>query len=71
VFQILTIENWGDIMNAMIRSSVGPWVSMIYLVSWIFIGNFSLLNLFLAILLDGFTGDELEEEEEDDDKKKV
>lgn len=28
--------------------------------SWIFIGNFSLLNLFLAILLDGFTSDEAE-----------
>lgn len=31
---------------------------MLYLVSWIFIGNLSLLNLFLAILLDGFTNDD-------------
>jgi hypothetical protein len=28
--------------------------------TWIFIGNLSLLNLFLAILLDGFTSDEAE-----------
>lgn len=32
-----------------------------YYVSWIFIGNFILLNLFLAILLDGF----LTEDDED------
>ncbi len=37
------------------RSSVGIFLSVIYLVSWIFLGNFMLLNLFLAILLDSFT----------------
>jgi hypothetical protein len=35
----------------------------IYYISWIFVGNFILLNLFLAILLDSF----LEEDEEEDD----
>lgn len=30
--------------------------------SWIFVGNFSLLNLFLAILLDGFTSDNAEQD---------
>lgn len=35
-------------------------ITIIYLISWIFIGNLSLLNLFLAILLDGFTNDEAE-----------
>lgn len=34
---------------------------VVYYVSWIFIGNFILLNLFLAILLDGF----LTEDDED------
>ena len=34
----------------------------IYFISWIFLGNFILLNLFLAILLDSF----LEEGEEED-----
>lgn len=33
-----------------------------YFISWIFLGNFILLNLFLAILLDSF----LEEGEEED-----
>jgi len=39
--------------NAM-RSDAGQVVSSIYFVSWIFIGNFILLNLFIAILLDSF-----------------
>lgn len=33
-------------------------MTLLYLVSWIFIGNLSLLNLFLAILLDGFTNED-------------
>lgn len=54
VFQILTLENWTDILYNCIRSDVNPFLSIFYLVSWIFIGNFIFLNLFLAILLDGF-----------------
>ena len=38
---------------------------MIYLVAWIVLGNYSLLNLFLAVLLDGFESDDVGEEEED------
>ena len=30
----------------------------IYYITWIFIGNFILLNLFLAILIDSFTAEE-------------
>ena len=32
----------------------------IYYISWIFIGNFILLNLFLAILIDGFAAEDAE-----------
>jgi hypothetical protein len=35
------------------------------LISWIFIGNLSLLNLFLAILLDGFTSKEANDDFEE------
>jgi len=31
----------------------------LYYISWVFLGNFMLLNLFLAILLDSFTNEEL------------
>ena len=40
-------------------------VIAVYLISWIFIGNFILLNLFLAILLDSFLAEEEEEEAEE------
>ena len=43
------------------RGEVGPWVPAIFYITWIFIGNFILLNLFLAILLDSFL-------DEDDDE---
>lgn len=52
VFQLLTLENWQLVLFSGIRS-FGAW-SVFYFLSWIFIGNFVLLNLFLAILLDSF-----------------
>ena len=47
------------------RGEMGKWVPAAFFVIWIFIGNFILLNLFLAILLDAFLveDDELEESE--------
>jgi hypothetical protein len=36
------------------RSDAGEF-SALFFISWIFIGNFALLNLFLAILLDQFS----------------
>ena len=55
VFQVLTIENWNDILLLAYRTDVNIFLTALYLISWIFIGNFVFLNLFLAILLDGFT----------------
>lgn len=37
------------------RSEINKFLSTIYLITWIFIGNYVFLNLFLAILIDGFT----------------
>jgi hypothetical protein len=36
------------------RSEVASVLTVIYIVSWIFLGNYVLLNLFLATLFDGF-----------------
>ncbi|CDW88937.1 cation channel family protein [Stylonychia lemnae] len=64
VFQLLTMENWSYILyDTLYYSDLNQVVIIIYFVSWIFIGNFILLNLFLAILLDSFL---VEEEEEDE-----
>ncbi len=66
VFQVLTMENWQFILYDSMRSDVGAPISAIYLISWVFLGNFMLLNLFLAILLDSFTTND----DPEDDKKK-
>ncbi len=50
-------------------SDVNKGISVIYFVSCIFIGNFMLLNLFLAILLDSFTT--VDEEDHDTPEKKA
>jgi hypothetical protein len=49
VFQLLTVEDWTNGIRA-----IGPLAISYYLV-WLVLGNFMLLNLFLAILLNGFS----------------
>jgi hypothetical protein len=65
-FQLLTIENWNTNLFYLMKSSLNPFITCIYVISWIFMGNYILLNLFLAILLDGFTSDEVNQPEVDD-----
>ena len=63
VFQVLTLSNYSKVLYSVMRSSAGPW-SALYIFIWVIIGNFILLNLFIAILLDSFM-QENEDEEED------
>jgi len=56
------MENWNDILYATLRSDANKGLSILYLISWIFIGNYVLLNLFLAILLDGFEDSDVNED---------
>ena len=53
----MTMENWQDILfiQILVKDQVPKILTIIYLVSWIFMGNYVLLNLLLAILIDGFT----------------
>ncbi|CAI2366067.1 unnamed protein product [Moneuplotes crassus] len=69
VFQLLTMENWNSILYSTMDQS--GWTAAIYLISWIFIGNFVLLNLFLAILLDSFVEEDEEEKKEMEEKNKM
>ena len=52
------MENWQSVLFASMRAARGSMiyktVTALYYISWIFIGNFILLNLFLAILIDSF-----------------
>ena len=49
IFQVLTGENWNSVMYIIINNY--GFGSSLYFVSLIVFGNFMLLNLFLAILL--------------------
>jgi len=53
-FQILTMENWFNILYSAMRTSMGN-ASALYFIVWVFFGNYTLLNLFVAILLDSFS----------------
>ncbi|OMJ73663.1 hypothetical protein SteCoe_27598 [Stentor coeruleus] len=50
-FQVLSTENWNDVLTSTLRSTLGVGSSL-FLIIWLILGNFILLNLFLAILLD-------------------
>ena len=54
IWQVLTMDNWTEIYHNAMRTSLGKF-SVFYFIVWIILGNFILLNLFLAILLDSFT----------------
>ncbi|CAD8053314.1 unnamed protein product [Paramecium primaurelia] len=61
VFQVLTLENWNSILYELLQQPVSWIITMIYLIAWIFIGSYVLLNLFLASLLDQFEAEYLRE----------
>ncbi len=51
-----------------LNASTNKILTIVYLYLWIFAGNFVLLNLFLAVLLDGFSSNnEMEDEEVKDE----
>jgi hypothetical protein len=54
VFTVLTLENWNSVLLNCLRSEANSAISVLYLVAWIFIGNYIFINLFLSILLEGF-----------------
>ena len=62
IFQILTGENWNEVMYDGMRH-VSSW-TCIYFVVLVVLGNYIILNLFLAILLDNFAAGDNEEGEE-------
>jgi len=67
VFQILAGENWPAIMYDCVRAQ--GIVAVLYFIIWVVMGQFILLNLFLAVLMDNFDkiGGQKEKEETDDD----
>ncbi|KAE9001800.1 Sodium channel protein type 5 subunit alpha [Phytophthora rubi] len=70
VFQIITGENWNNIMYFAILGN--GMFSCVYFISLVILGDFVLMNLFLALLLDNF-GDKDEEQvqEKQEETKKL
>ena len=66
VFQVLSGENWNDVLWAGMKASGAP--AAMYFLALNIGGGFIILNLFLAILLARFEGpdNDVEEEEEED-----
>ena len=66
MFQVLTQENWPTLLYAALRDGFQPLVAL-YFVSFTFIGNHILLNLFVAIMLDAFVDISTQQDAIDDD----
>ena len=56
-------------MRASQNNMLFKTITAIYYISWIFIGNFILLNLFLAILIDSFGEVETQVEDEESSRR--
>jgi voltage-dependent calcium channel L type alpha-1D len=54
IFQMLTGENWNEVMFSSITST-GNYFIVVYFILVVIIGNFLVLNLFLAIMLSDFS----------------
>ena len=65
VFQLVTTENWNDVETVTLYSGVGASLTVFYLLSIVILGNYVFLNLFLGVLLEGFSEKQqyIEEEE--------
>ncbi|CAG9865175.1 unnamed protein product [Phyllotreta striolata] len=77
VFQILTGEDWNEVMYHGINALGGPTVAMIYSLYFIVLmlfGNYTLLNVFLAIAVDNLANAQeltaAEEEQAEENKEK-
>ena len=67
MFQVLTGENWNEVVyNGMVVDSV---TAALYFTLLNVVGNYMILNLFLAILLDEFENGEDDDEEEEEEKE--
>lgn len=64
-FNILIMDNWHNILSVGKNSDAGIFKTSLYAISWIFIGNYILMNLLLAVVLDGLSN-ELNENNDDE-----
>jgi voltage-gated sodium channel len=61
LFQIVTLEGWVEVMNKALENA--PW-AWIYFVSFVLLGTFIVLNLFIAIVINNLEASKAAEMEE-------
>lgn len=61
LFQMVTLEGWVDVMDTAMEAR--PW-SWIYFVSFVLIGTFVMLNLFIAVVINNLNASKAAELEE-------
>jgi voltage-gated sodium channel len=61
LFQMVTLEGWVDVMDASMEAT--PW-AWIYFVTFIMIGTFVVLNLFIAVVINNLEASKAEQLEE-------
>jgi len=66
VFQMLSGENWNDVLYSAIDAK--GYFSVVYFVLVVIVGMFIVLNLFVAVLLSTFGEDDEDEDEAGEDK---
>jgi len=69
VFQTLTQEDWNQGMYTAAESTSG--FACVYFITLIVFGNYILLNLFVAIVIDGFAAEATEEISDGDDDEQL
>jgi voltage-gated sodium channel len=61
LFQMVTLEGWVDVMDAASEASPFAWI---YFVSFILVGTFVVLNLFIAVVINNLEQSKIEQLEE-------
>lgn len=66
LFQVMTLEGWPDIVRTVMKEKPFAWA---FFVTYILIATFSVLNLFIAVVVDSMQRNQ--REETDDNQKKL
>jgi voltage-gated sodium channel len=61
LFQLVTLEGWVDVMDAVLEAH--PW-SWIFFVSFVLLGTFVVLNLFIAVVINNLETSKVEQLQE-------
>ena len=68
LFQIMTLEGWPDIVRTVMQEKPFAWV---FFVTYILIATFSVLNLFIAVVVDAMQRNHAEDTQNEDEKIEV